>query len=166
MLTGPTGLHHEDQKLMYKDKARDSKSCLDAGKTSADRTCKETMVRVCIYVGRTWFIHMDIFGLSHYLCLLTSCYFTSSFDHVWILLVCKEGIKGNGKEAITNFQPSICGAYVSLEAMDEEYSSAHNLDLNLWNSRITDSPKANSQAQAFIWPNMYSGFNMISFFEM
>ncbi|KAI3724359.1 hypothetical protein L2E82_36131 [Cichorium intybus] len=30
MLTGPTGLHHEDQNLMYKDKARDSKSCLDA----------------------------------------------------------------------------------------------------------------------------------------
>lgn len=30
MLTGPTGLHHEDQKLMYKDKARDSKSYLDA----------------------------------------------------------------------------------------------------------------------------------------
>lgn len=29
MLTGPTGLHHEDQKLMYKDKARDSKSYLD-----------------------------------------------------------------------------------------------------------------------------------------
>ncbi|KAL4557116.1 hypothetical protein LXL04_035286 [Taraxacum kok-saghyz] len=30
MLTGPTGLHHEDQKLMYKDRARDSKSYLDA----------------------------------------------------------------------------------------------------------------------------------------
>ncbi|KAF5765801.1 putative Ubiquitin-like domain, BAG domain, Ubiquitin-like domain superfamily [Helianthus annuus] len=29
MLTGPTGLHHEDQKLMYKDKVRDSKSYLD-----------------------------------------------------------------------------------------------------------------------------------------
>ncbi|PWA34621.1 BAG domain-containing protein [Artemisia annua] len=29
MLSGPTGLHHEDQKLMYKDKARDSKSYLD-----------------------------------------------------------------------------------------------------------------------------------------
>ncbi|KAJ9545959.1 hypothetical protein OSB04_025666 [Centaurea solstitialis] len=29
MLSGPTGLHHEDQKLMYKDKVRDSKSYLD-----------------------------------------------------------------------------------------------------------------------------------------
>ncbi|KAI7728412.1 hypothetical protein M8C21_033146 [Ambrosia artemisiifolia] len=29
MLTGPTGLHHEDQKLMYKDRVRDSKSYLD-----------------------------------------------------------------------------------------------------------------------------------------
>ncbi|KAI3517640.1 hypothetical protein L1887_16855 [Cichorium endivia] len=30
MLTGPTGLHHEDQKLMYKDKERASKTYLDA----------------------------------------------------------------------------------------------------------------------------------------
>lgn len=29
MLSGPTGLHHEDQKLMFKDKARDSKAFLD-----------------------------------------------------------------------------------------------------------------------------------------
>ncbi|KAK7283669.1 hypothetical protein RIF29_13360 [Crotalaria pallida] len=29
MLTGPTGLHHEDQKLFYKDKERDSKAFLD-----------------------------------------------------------------------------------------------------------------------------------------
>ncbi|MBA0862787.1 hypothetical protein Goshw_012886 [Gossypium schwendimanii] len=29
MLTGPTGLHHEDQKLLYKDKERDSKAFLD-----------------------------------------------------------------------------------------------------------------------------------------
>lgn len=29
MLSGPTGLHHEDQKLMFKDKVRDSKSYLD-----------------------------------------------------------------------------------------------------------------------------------------
>ncbi|KAE8664010.1 BAG family molecular chaperone regulator 1 [Hibiscus syriacus] len=29
MLTGPTGLHHQDQKLLYKDKARDSKAFLD-----------------------------------------------------------------------------------------------------------------------------------------
>ncbi|KAK8714713.1 hypothetical protein V6N13_042062 [Hibiscus sabdariffa] len=29
MLTGPTGLHHQDQKLLYKDKERDSKSFLD-----------------------------------------------------------------------------------------------------------------------------------------
>ncbi|KAF5743558.1 BAG family molecular chaperone regulator 1 [Tripterygium wilfordii] len=28
-LTGPTGLHHEDQKLIYKDKERDSKAFLD-----------------------------------------------------------------------------------------------------------------------------------------
>lgn len=29
MLVGPTGLHHEDQKLVYKDKERDSKAFLD-----------------------------------------------------------------------------------------------------------------------------------------
>ncbi|KAA3470021.1 BAG family molecular chaperone regulator 1-like [Gossypium australe] len=29
MLTGPTGLHHQDQKLLYKDKERDSKAFLD-----------------------------------------------------------------------------------------------------------------------------------------
>ncbi|CAN8302207.1 unnamed protein product [Cochlearia groenlandica] len=29
MLSGPTGLHHQDQKLMYKDKERDSKTFLD-----------------------------------------------------------------------------------------------------------------------------------------
>ncbi|KAL7147511.1 hypothetical protein ABFS83_06G112100 [Erythranthe nasuta] len=29
MLSGPTGLHHEDQKLFYKDKERDNKSFLD-----------------------------------------------------------------------------------------------------------------------------------------
>lgn len=29
MLSGPTGLHHEDQKLLYKDKERDSKAFLD-----------------------------------------------------------------------------------------------------------------------------------------
>ncbi|CAJ2666611.1 BAG family molecular chaperone regulator 3-like [Trifolium pratense] len=29
MLTGPTGLHHQDQKLFYKDKERDSKAFLD-----------------------------------------------------------------------------------------------------------------------------------------
>ncbi|KAM0022492.1 putative Ubiquitin-like domain superfamily, BAG domain superfamily [Helianthus debilis subsp. tardiflorus] len=29
MLLGPTGLHHEDQKLMYKNKERSSKTFLD-----------------------------------------------------------------------------------------------------------------------------------------
>lgn len=29
MLAGPTGLHHQDQKLIYKDKERDSKAFLD-----------------------------------------------------------------------------------------------------------------------------------------
>ena len=29
MLTGPTGLHHQDQKLLFKDKERDSKTFLD-----------------------------------------------------------------------------------------------------------------------------------------
>lgn len=29
MLTGPTGLHHEDQKLIFKNKERDSKAFLD-----------------------------------------------------------------------------------------------------------------------------------------
>lgn len=30
MLSGPTGLHHQDQKLFYKDKERDSKVYLDS----------------------------------------------------------------------------------------------------------------------------------------
>jgi hypothetical protein len=29
MLSAPTGLHHQDQKLIYKDKERDSKAFLD-----------------------------------------------------------------------------------------------------------------------------------------
>lgn len=29
MLSGPTGLHHEDQKMLFKDKERDSKTFLD-----------------------------------------------------------------------------------------------------------------------------------------
>ena len=29
MLSGPTGLHHQDQKLLYKDKERDSNAFLD-----------------------------------------------------------------------------------------------------------------------------------------
>lgn len=29
MLTGPTGLHHQDQKLLFKDKERDSNAFLD-----------------------------------------------------------------------------------------------------------------------------------------
>lgn len=29
MLSGPTGLHHQDQKLFFKDKERDSKAFLD-----------------------------------------------------------------------------------------------------------------------------------------
>ena len=29
MLSGPTGIHHQDQKLMYKEKERDSKAFLD-----------------------------------------------------------------------------------------------------------------------------------------
>lgn len=29
MLSGPTGIHYQDQKLMYKDKERDSKAFLD-----------------------------------------------------------------------------------------------------------------------------------------
>lgn len=29
MLSGPTGLHHQDQKLLYKDKERDSNAYLD-----------------------------------------------------------------------------------------------------------------------------------------
>lgn len=30
MLSGPTGLHHQDQKLLYKDKERDSNAFLDS----------------------------------------------------------------------------------------------------------------------------------------
>ncbi|CAI9296042.1 unnamed protein product [Lactuca saligna] len=76
----------------------------------------------------------------------------------------KAAIKCNGKEAVTNFEPSIYGADNSLEAMDEE-ASGHNLDLNLGISPTKDSPGPNlqaqtqAQAQAPLWPsNMYYGF--------
>ncbi|KAI3710654.1 hypothetical protein L2E82_40443 [Cichorium intybus] len=144
------------QKLMYKDKTRDSKSCLD---TVGVKDRSKIVLMEDPISQEKMFLEMRKNAKMEKGAKSIS---DISFE---LLLVCKEGIKGNGKEAITNFQPSNCGAYVSLEAIDEE-ASAHNLDLNLWNSPITDSPKANSQAQAFIWPNMYSGFNMISFFEM
>ncbi|KAI3734812.1 hypothetical protein L6452_14291 [Arctium lappa] len=57
----------------------------------------------------------------------------------------KAAIKCNGREAVTNFDPSIYGSDVSLEAMDQ--ASGHNLDLNLWVSPTTDSPKGNHNVQ-------------------
>ncbi|KAJ9553613.1 hypothetical protein OSB04_017658 [Centaurea solstitialis] len=57
----------------------------------------------------------------------------------------KAAIKCNGREAVTNFDPSIYGTDISLEAVDE--ASGHNLDLNLWVSPTTDSPKGNGNVQ-------------------
>ncbi|KAH7862444.1 hypothetical protein Vadar_004926 [Vaccinium darrowii] len=37
MLTGPMGLHREDQKLMYKNKERDSKKFLDITSVKEER---------------------------------------------------------------------------------------------------------------------------------
>ncbi|XP_024991285.1 AP2-like ethylene-responsive transcription factor TOE3 [Cynara cardunculus var. scolymus] len=57
----------------------------------------------------------------------------------------KAAIKCNGREAVTNFDPSIYGTDISLEARDE--ASGHNLDLNLWVSPTTDSQKGNDNVQ-------------------
>ena len=37
LLAGPTGLHHQDQKLMFKDKERDSKAFLDRENSIGER---------------------------------------------------------------------------------------------------------------------------------
>ncbi|KAL0452524.1 UNVERIFIED_CONTAM: BAG family molecular chaperone regulator 1 [Sesamum latifolium] len=40
MLSGPTGLHHQDQKLFYKDKERDSNAYLDiSGVKDKSKSC-------------------------------------------------------------------------------------------------------------------------------
>ncbi|PPR98054.1 hypothetical protein GOBAR_AA22614 [Gossypium barbadense] len=41
MLTGPTGLHHQDQKLLYKDKERDSKAFLDMAEKASKSISQE-----------------------------------------------------------------------------------------------------------------------------
>nr|GFB53137.1 AP2-like ethylene-responsive transcription factor [Tanacetum cinerariifolium] len=56
----------------------------------------------------------------------------------------KAAIKCNGREAVTNFEPSIYGTDISLEAMD---GGGHNLDLNLSVSSVTNSPKRNHNVQ-------------------
>ncbi|PWA72051.1 AP2-like ethylene-responsive transcription factor [Artemisia annua] len=56
----------------------------------------------------------------------------------------KAAIKCNGREAVTNFEPSIYGTDISLEAMDD---GGHNLDLNLSVSSVTNSPKRNHNVQ-------------------
>nr|QNI23736.1 AP2/ERF transcription factor [Camptotheca acuminata] len=53
----------------------------------------------------------------------------------------KAAIKCNGREAVTNFKPSTYEGEIILNANNR--GSAHNLDLNLWISPPSDSPKAN-----------------------
>nr|XP_043632716.1 ethylene-responsive transcription factor RAP2-7-like [Erigeron canadensis] len=53
----------------------------------------------------------------------------------------KAAIICNGREVVTNFEPSTYGLDMSFEGRSEE--SGHNLDLNLWVSSIIDGPKRN-----------------------
>ncbi|KAL8242235.1 hypothetical protein R6Q59_012537 [Mikania micrantha] len=57
----------------------------------------------------------------------------------------KAAIKCNGREAVTNFEPSIYGKDISLEAMNSAVGD--NLDLNLWVSPSNDSPKGKDNVQ-------------------
>ncbi|KAI3748670.1 hypothetical protein L6452_11922 [Arctium lappa] len=57
----------------------------------------------------------------------------------------KAAIKCNGREAVTNFEPSTYGADINLVERDE--ANGHNLDLNLGVSPTTAGPERNQNVQ-------------------
>ncbi|GFY84589.1 related to AP2.7 [Actinidia rufa] len=61
----------------------------------------------------------------------------------------KAAIKCNGREAVTNFEPSTYEREMSMDANNEGGVTGQNLDLSLWISPPTDVPKGNDSFRDF-----------------